>query len=90
MTIELNWLTGKPTLPDLYFVAVELGTWVGKYDLASWDGEKWDHACPENIIGFVPFTDLKAKLDVNWPKAEPAMPKIEIRNEDKGGWEEVE
>lgn len=89
MAIELNWLTGTPKLADLYFVAVEHGTYVGTYDLASWDGEKWDHHCAENIIGFVPFTVLKNKLEVNWPKPEPSIPKIDIKEEHKGGWEEV-
>lgn len=89
MVIELNWLSGTPTQADLYFVAVELGTYVGNYDLASCDGQKWDHAYPENIIGYVRFTDLKNKLELNWPKPDPILPKVNIKEEHRGGWEEV-
>lgn len=89
MTINLNWLTGNPTVPDLYFVAVELGDHLGMYELASWNGAQWKFSGQGTIIGFVRFTDFMAKLDLNWPKAGLPLPKVELGGKYEPVWAEV-
>lgn len=92
MKIHVAWQTGTPAVPDIYFVAIELGTYAGIFGLVNWDGEKWRYERPEEIIGFVTFNELKGKLDINWPKPEPVIPKDMVNpllTDDCDDWQEV-
>ena len=89
--ITVNWRTGTPTDPDYYIVAVEMGDYLGTYDLAEWDGERWAHDHPEDIIGFVSFAEFKQKLQLNWPKETLPPPVVSPRPPGYAvEWREVE
>ena len=71
MSIHLNWQRGLPKTIDIYFVAVEFGPLAGTYDLADWDGDKWDHPHSDKIVAFIRFAELTPQLDLVWPNPVP-------------------
>lgn len=89
MQIELTWSEGAPHVADYYFVAREIGQGAGCFELAVWDGEKWDHDHPEEIVSFIRFTDLIGQLPIKWPKPELPVGDYE-KIPDQGEWEELQ
>lgn len=87
--IKVNWRTGTPPEPDFYLVAVEMGEYLGTYDLAAWDGERWEHDHPDDIIGFISFAEFKTKLQLNWPKETPPLPEVKRPVGYEAEWKEL-
>lgn len=86
MQIELTWSEGTPKVADYYFVAREIGQGAGFFELAIWDGERWEHEHPEEIVSFIRFTEFTSQLPIKWPKPEPATGEYQ-KIPDDGVWE---
>ncbi|WP_338844799.1 hypothetical protein V8J88_14225 [Massilia sp. W12] len=86
MEVKLTWQTGAPAQADLYLVANELNEYSGCYEIASWDGEQWEHDHPENIVAFIRIGDFFKQVKIAWPLPRPEKPEY---TKIEGGWDEV-
>jgi hypothetical protein len=67
---ELNWQTGIPPKPDLYFVAEVYWYGGGVYGFLEWNGTEWDTVSSSKIVGFISEQDLIKQLKIQWPEEE--------------------
>lgn len=70
MPIKLDWETGNPKKPGIYFVAMKLGPAAGFYDLILWSGQQWETDTQGDVIAHIDAEGLKAALNIQWPQAE--------------------
>lgn len=85
----LNWQTGIPPRPDLYFVAHEYAQGVGAFEMMEWDGKKWDCYPDTKVIAFLAWGDFKAQLNLKWPGELPEPPPRRPLSESETTYEEV-
>ena len=50
-----------------YFVAIKNIDGSGSYDFCHWNGTRWNTNSHEEIVGWVPFEDLKSFIKAGWP-----------------------
>ncbi|OZG73097.1 hypothetical protein BTA51_11410 [Hahella sp. CCB-MM4] len=53
-----------------YFVAVRYPNGFGTYDLADWDGEKWNLGYEGEVVGWVTMTNFMGVIKAGWPKGD--------------------
>ncbi|ELY1990470.1 hypothetical protein SL034_005622 [Vibrio harveyi] len=68
MKTTLNWKKGTPPTPGIYFVALQLGQSIGRYDFMLWSGEVWETDQQVEIIAYVDADDIKTALSPEWPE----------------------
>lgn len=70
MKLELNWQTGIPPRPDLYFVAEVYWYGGGVFGFMEWDGTEWNTVSSSKIVAFISERDLIRQLQIQWPEEE--------------------
>ncbi|WP_221797514.1 hypothetical protein [Oceanobacter mangrovi] len=89
MKIQLQWKSGTPTEPGMYFIANKLGELAGEFEFARWSGSEWlcDH--PINPIGYVSLETLKNNLSIQWPEEYSGELAAKTRGTTGYSWGEV-
>jgi hypothetical protein len=54
----------------LYFIAARYPNGFGIYDLAEWNGEKWDLGYTAEVVGWVTIDNFMGVINAGWPKGD--------------------
>ncbi len=57
---------GTPPTPGIYFVALQLGQSIGRYDFMLWSGEVWETDQQVEIIAYIDADDIKTALSLEY------------------------
>ncbi|HDM8184985.1 TPA: hypothetical protein P0E26_001678 [Vibrio harveyi] len=89
MKTTLNWKKGTPSTPGIYFVALQLGQSIGRYDFMLWSGEVWETDQQVQIIAYVDANDIKTALSPECPeKSDRELPQTNKRGLPNDIWVE--
>ncbi|HDM8203427.1 hypothetical protein [Vibrio harveyi] len=89
MKTTLNWKKGTPPTPGIYFVALQLGQSIGRYDFMLWSGEVWETDQQVEIIAYIDADDIKTALSLEWPeKSDRELPQTNKRDLPNDIWVE--